>query len=94
MVVLLFDSSVPSFLCQVKGLVARPVTVKDAESATALEVVAGNKLFQVVVDDELTAKALLQKGSLRRRVTVIPLNKISRQVSSPCRELLFVVVSV
>ena len=44
---------------------ARLVTVKDAESATALQVVAGNKLFQVVVDDELTAKALLQKGSLR-----------------------------
>ena len=59
---------------------ARLVTVKDAHAATALEVVAGNKLFQVVVDDELTAKALLQKGSLRRRVTIIPLNKISRQV--------------
>ncbi len=44
--------------------------------------VAGNKLFQVVVDDELTAKALLQKGSLRRRVTIIPLNKISRQVDT------------
>ena len=43
MVVLLFDSSVPSFLCQVKGLVARMVTVKDAESATALQVVADNK---------------------------------------------------
>ena len=73
---------------------ARLVTVKDAESATALQVVAGSKLFQVVVDDELTAKALLQKGSLRRRVTIIPLNKISSQVSSPCRELLVVIVCV
>jgi len=31
---------VPYFLCQVKGLVARLVTVKEAESATAFQVVA------------------------------------------------------
>lgn len=30
---------------------------------------------QVVVDTEATAKALLSRGQLRNRVTIIPLNK-------------------
>ena len=63
---------------KVKGLVARLVEVQEGGAATALEVVAGGKLYQVVVDDEITAKALLQKGALKRRVTIIPLNKVSR----------------
>ena len=33
-------------------------------------------LVQVVVDTEQTAKALLSKGQLRSRVTIIPLNKV------------------
>jgi structural maintenance of chromosome 2 len=40
------------------------------------EVVAGGKLYQVVVDTEVTGKALLSKGQLQKRVTIIPLNKI------------------
>ena len=32
--------------------------------------------LQVVVDSEQTAKALLSKGRLRNRVTIIPLNKV------------------
>ena len=63
---------------RVKGVVAKLITVKDTAAATALEVSAGDKLYQVVVDTEVTGKALLQKGKLRRRVTVIPLNKIRR----------------
>ena len=46
------------------------------EYAAALEVVAGGRLYQVVVDDEKTGKALLERGQLRRRVTLIPLNKV------------------
>ena len=34
----------------------------------------------MVVDNEQTGKLLLQKGGLKRRVTIIPLNKISRGV--------------
>jgi structural maintenance of chromosome 2 len=67
-----FDSS------KVKGLVARLVAVNNPKHATALEVVAGGKLYQVVVDDTDTAKALLSKGQLKRRVTILPLNRISR----------------
>eukprot|EP00624_Nannochloropsis_granulata_P000256 evm.model.NODE_10904_length_5915_cov_18.506340.1 len=65
---------------RVKGLVARLLTLKDPAAATAIEVVAGGKLYQVVTDTEQTGKLLLQKGGLKRRVTIIPLNKISRHV--------------
>jgi structural maintenance of chromosome 2 len=72
---------------KVKGLVARLVEVKRPEHATALEVVAGAKLYQVVVDEAITGKALLNRGKLRRRVTIIPLDKIqARRVSSTACE--------
>ena len=58
-----------------KGVVAKLVRVKDPANATALEVAAGGKLYQVVVDTEATARALLSKGQLRNRVTIVPLNK-------------------
>ncbi|TRZ00315.1 hypothetical protein DNTS_008592, partial [Danionella cerebrum] len=48
---------------KVKGLVANLFTVTDVSYATALEVVTGKKL--------------LEKGELKRRYTIIPLNKIS-----------------
>lgn len=61
---------------RVKGVVAKLMQVKDPAMSTALEVVAGGKLYQVVVDTEVTGKALLSKGQLQKRVTIIPLNKI------------------
>ena len=61
---------------KVKGLVSRLIAVRDAKNATALEVVAGGKLYQVVVDEAITGKALLDRGKLERRVTLIPLDKI------------------
>ncbi|XP_075681730.1 structural maintenance of chromosomes protein 2 isoform X1 [Rhinoderma darwinii] len=62
---------------RVKGLVASLISVKDISTATALEVVAGGRLYNVVVDSEVTGKKLLEKGELKRRLTIIPLNKIS-----------------
>ncbi|KAG8543233.1 hypothetical protein GDO81_025152 [Engystomops pustulosus] len=62
---------------RVKGLVASLISVKDISNATALEVVAGGRLYNVVVDTEVTGKKLLEKGELKRRLTIIPLNKIS-----------------
>jgi len=35
------------------------------------------QLFNIVVDTEETAKDLLNKGRLKRRYTIIPLNKIA-----------------
>ena len=73
---------------KVRGLVANLVNVGNAKNATALEVVAGGKLFQVVVDEASTGKALLANGKLQRRVTIIPLDKISsRPVSEGARSL-------
>ncbi|ACO66004.1 condensin complex component [Micromonas commoda] len=67
---------------RVKGVVAKLMQVKDPAMSTALEVVAGGKLYQVVVDTEVTGKALLSKGQLQKRVTIIPLNKIDARTCS------------
>lgn len=48
-----------------------------------LQVTAGGKLYNVVVDTESTGKQLLQNGDLRRRVTIIPLNKIQAHAVPP-----------
>ncbi|KAK1745034.1 structural maintenance of chromosomes protein 2, partial [Skeletonema marinoi] len=59
------------------------VDVKLPKHSTALEVVAGGKLYQVVVDEAATGKALLNNGKLQRRVTIIPLDKVMpKKVSS------------
>ncbi|KAG2446681.1 hypothetical protein HYH02_008249 [Chlamydomonas schloesseri] len=68
---------------KVHGPVATLVTVTDPAAALALEVAAGGKLHQVVVDDDATAKELLQRGQLRRRTTIIPLNKVNYPTMSP-----------
>lgn len=49
----------------------------------SFQVAAGGKLFNVVVDTENTGKQLLQNGGLRRRVTIIPLNKIQSHPVPP-----------
>ena len=62
---------------KVKGVVSKLVRVSDPKYSSALEVAAGGKLYQVIVDNEQTAKQLLSGGQLRNRVTIIPLNKVS-----------------
>lgn len=62
---------------KVKGLLANLITIRDVSYATGLEVVAGGRLYNIVVDTEVTGKKLLEKGELQRRYTIIPLNKIS-----------------
>jgi len=46
------------------------------DKATALEITAGGKLFNVIVEDEQIGNHLLKNGKLKKRVTMIPLNKI------------------
>lgn len=64
---------------KVKGLVAQLFTLdKDkARAGTALEICAGGRLYNVVVDSAETGTQLLQNGKLKKRVTIIPLNKIT-----------------
>lgn len=68
---------------KVHGLVCKLIKIKDVKMATALEVSAGGKLYNVVVDTEVTGKKLIQKGELRRRYTIIPLNKIAARSIAP-----------
>ena len=68
---------------KVKGIVASLVKLKDKKTATALEVACGAKLYQLVVEDEQTGSDLLKNGQLKRRVTIIPLNKVQASTISP-----------
>lgn len=63
----------------VRGVAAQLFTIdkENLDSATALQICAGGRLYNVVVDDERTASQLLERGRLRKRVTIIPLNKIA-----------------
>ncbi|PVH93616.1 RecF/RecN/SMC protein [Periconia macrospinosa] len=64
---------------RVKGLVAQLFTLEKehTRAGTALEICAGGRLYNVVVDSADTGTQLLQNGKLRKRVTIIPLNKIA-----------------
>lgn len=64
---------------KVKGLVAQLFNLDKQKTAAgmALEICAGGRLYNVVVDSTETGTQLLQNGKLRKRITIIPLNKIS-----------------
>lgn len=68
---------------KVYGLVCDLFKVKDQRATRALEMAAGGKLFNVVVDNEETGKLLLKNGRLKRRVTIIPLSKITGRDVEP-----------
>ncbi|KAF6005699.1 hypothetical protein HII13_005533 [Brettanomyces bruxellensis] len=67
----------------VKGLAGELFSLPEnnASAATALEVCAGRRLFNVVVDNQVVGAQLLEHGKLRRRVTLIPLNKIRARIT-------------
>lgn len=50
---------------------------QDYNKSTALEITAGAKLYNVVVENEKVGSELLKNGKLKKRVTIIPLNKIN-----------------
>nr|KAJ3422875.1 Structural maintenance of chromosomes protein 2 [Polyrhizophydium stewartii] len=75
-----YSDPIPNFdRSKVKGLVAELVNIpkEHLDAAMALEVCAGGKLYNVVVESEVVGTQLLQNGRLKRRVTIIPLNKIT-----------------
>ncbi|KAI4095306.1 MAG: hypothetical protein L6R37_007083 [Teloschistes peruensis] len=75
-----YNDPTPNFnRSKVKGLVAQLFTLdKDQiQAGTALEICAGGRLYNVVVDTAETGTQLLQNGKLKKRVTIIPLNKIA-----------------
>ncbi|CCF51604.1 hypothetical protein NDA11_006054 [Ustilago hordei] len=69
---------------RVKGLVASLIQLDQDKHkySTALEICAGGRLYNVVVEDEKVGSKLLANGQLKKRVTLIPLNKINAFVAS------------
>ena len=77
-----FDYATPSphfDRSKVKGLVASLIALEpnNYNKSTALEITAGGRLYNVVVENESVGKELIQNGRLKKRVTIIPLNKIN-----------------
>lgn len=72
---------------KVKGLVASLISLDGEREkfSTALEICAGGRLYNVVVEDEKTGSKLLSNGRLKKRVTLIPLNKINAMVAAAQR---------
>lgn len=62
---------------KVSGTVCRLINICDPMYCSALETAAGGRLYNVVVNMEVTSKLLLQCGNLQNHTTIIPLNKIS-----------------
>ena len=80
-----FSDPSPNFdRSKVKGLVANLISLDEHnyDKATALEIAAGARLYNVVVENDAVGKDLLEHGRLKKRVTIIPLNKISAHTLS------------
>ncbi|XP_049787512.1 structural maintenance of chromosomes protein 2 [Schistocerca cancellata] len=65
------------------GMVARLVKIKDMSKAMALEAAAGGRLYNIVIDNEVTGRKLLENGDLPRRTTFVPLNRIIGRALEP-----------
>ncbi|KAK9369190.1 RecF/RecN/SMC [Lipomyces kononenkoae] len=75
-----YTDPIPDFdRSKVKGLIAQLFSIEKEKYATAvaLEICAGGRLYNVVVDSDVTGTQLLERGNLQKRVTIIPLNKIA-----------------
>lgn len=79
-----YSDPTPNFdRSKVKGLVAELVRMDShvaSKYSSALEIAAGGRLYNVVVESDVVAGQLLDKGKLQKRVTIIPLNKIVPKV--------------
>lgn len=64
---------------RVKGVLARLLAVRDPKYAGALEMVAGGKLFNLVVDSAETANLIIEKGQVKKRITCLPLDKLASE---------------
>ena len=69
----------------VKGVAAELFVLdeKNLDKALSLQVCAGSRLYNVIVENSEAASQILERGGLRKRVTFIPLDKIqSRSIDS------------
>lgn len=76
----IYSKPYPNFdTSAVKGVAVQLFNLNELHSdkALALQVCAGGRLYNVVVDNSDVASSLLEKGQLKKRVTIIPLDKIN-----------------
>lgn len=69
----------------VKGMMCKLFDVRDAKYSAALSVCGGGTLYNLVVDNEIISKKIIERGQLQTRITIIPINKISGSVISQDR---------
>lgn len=67
----------------VKGMVCKLFDVRDQQYSVALSTCGGGRLFNLVVDDEVVSKKILERGQLQTRTTIIPITKIRGSVIEP-----------
>ena len=68
---------------KVIGVICNLFKVKNMEYALAIEKAAGGALYNVVVKDEQTGKELLERGQMRERRTLVPLDRIRGNDTDP-----------
>lgn len=61
---------------RVKGMAAGLFKIKDQKYTRALSSVIGGNWRSVVTDNDETGKALLERGNLQSRTTIIPMSKV------------------
>ena len=64
---------------KVKGKVFQLISVVENKYIRALEQAAGGRIYNIVVDNENTAKLLMKKECFSYHVNLIPNNKIQGQ---------------
>lgn len=69
----------------VKGMVCKLFDVKDQKYYVALSTCGGGSLFNLVVDDEIVSKKILERGQLQTRITIIPISKIRGSCIEPAK---------
>lgn len=69
----------------VKGMVCRLFDVRDPKYMQALSTAGGGTLFNLVVDDEVVSKKILERGQLQTRTTIIPISKIRGSTIPPAK---------
>lgn len=69
----------------VKGMVCRLFDVRDSKYSVALSTCGGGSLFNLVVDNEVVSKKILEHGQLQTRITIIPISKIRGHRIDPNR---------
>ena len=62
----------------VKGRVVRLISAKEDRFAVALEQAAGERLFSIIVENDVVCSLLIKQGSfMKQRATLIPNNKLA-----------------